>query len=1033
MSFRWLVRTFKKFACDNTPVYVTSSKRCFKRSRPHHSRLLQHEPLETRALLAAVPILDNLSKTPVEVEWVDQIAVGNTAFYSTRSTVNGQYELWRSDGTSETTGVIKSFSKLEGMKTRVGADVYFVAADDAYGQQLELWKSNGTTAGTHKLKAGSLARISGLANVADSLYFIAMDVSDFTYGLWKSDGTDQQTTLIKSLPTPSFAQHSVELVVAGDQIFFLLDEGSGTNLWTSRGTSDTTKAVKPFDDGGPIHVTSLNAIQNQVIFSGYSVSLQQYVLWQSDGTATNTAPVRMEDGTIYSLGYYPGQIKSIAKANELFFTNVDYGQPSPISIYSSETRTARVLYDSDGQPIQNATMASDTLLGGFAYFVANASNGRTLWKSDGTATGTTVVDSRGTFLNPSQLTVVGKEIYFRAFATLGSSGEELWKTDGTALGTKLVRDIVPGFESSNPSHLMAAGTRLAFFATTPTTGTQPWSVDTATQATRLVRRLDSRDQGTQFYGFVSLGSFGLIGAKISQTGYTLLRTDGTNEGTVPLMTFDHAPKNFYRFNDKAVFTINQRLWITDGAAAGTKPLLAAGPLLSESPNFIQLGGVLYFVAKHESGPDLGFELWRTDGTLRGTRMVRDIAPGALNSAPGYDGNHPQMVVNNGLLFFTAYDSMLRRQLYRSNGTAAGTLPVKVDGPIEVSNLLAANGRVYFSGTVANDFTRRLYSTDGKEIKEIKAASPQAISLDNRPSNTLATLSSSTAIYFVASAGMSVGGASQLWKTNGTTGSTIPALSLGANTPVDITDLSVQNDRLWFFATNPKTNQRSLYVSDGTAKGTVALRSFEQPDLFAANRPQFTTLNGFVYFSAYTTKQGTELWQSDGTAKGTVLTADLNRGLDSNQLPKSSNPNLMGSQGNYLIFNADNGRNVSGSPWSNESINELYLLPTATAPLSRLQAPSLTQTSADAPQAAAASSLDALHALNSDASMRIAATTKGSNNRERVTTSNHGRRADQLLAKGLVQPSPGHRRDDAAGSGIHDQLAWQTAMFNRVHG
>ncbi len=90
-----------------------------------------------------------------------------------------------------------------------------------------------------------------------------------------------------------------------------------------------------------------------------------------------------------------------------------------------------------------------------------------------------------------------------------------------------------------------------------------------------------------------------MGAKISQSGYTLLRTDGTVEGTTPVTTLTDAPKNFFKFNEKAVFTVNQRLWITDGTAANTKPVVAGGPLLSESPGFVQVGSVLYFVAKHE--------------------------------------------------------------------------------------------------------------------------------------------------------------------------------------------------------------------------------------------------------------------------------------------------------------------------------------------------------------------------------------------------------------------------------------------------
>ncbi len=90
---------------------------------------------------------------------VDQIAIGNTAYYSTRSTIHGQYDLWRSDGNAETTNIIKSFSKFEGAKARVNNDFYFVAADDVYGQQLDLWKSDGTATGTVKVKAGGLAGI----------------------------------------------------------------------------------------------------------------------------------------------------------------------------------------------------------------------------------------------------------------------------------------------------------------------------------------------------------------------------------------------------------------------------------------------------------------------------------------------------------------------------------------------------------------------------------------------------------------------------------------------------------------------------------------------------------------------------------------------------------------------------------------------------------------------------------------------------------------------------------------------------------
>ncbi len=67
------------------------------------------------------------------------------------------------------------------------------------------------------------------------------------------------------------------------------------------------------------------------------------------------------------------------------------------------------------------TLENNTALNGFVYFVANSTSGRTLWKSDGTDAGTMVVDTRGIFSTPSQLTIVGNEVFFRAFASLSTS------------------------------------------------------------------------------------------------------------------------------------------------------------------------------------------------------------------------------------------------------------------------------------------------------------------------------------------------------------------------------------------------------------------------------------------------------------------------------------------------------------------------------------------------------------------------------------------------------------------------------------
>ena len=57
---------------------------------------------------------------------------------------------------------------------------------------------------------------------------------------------------------------------------------------------------------------------------------------------------------------------------------------------------------------------------------------------------------------------------YKAFfaATDNANGEELWVTDGTKEGTHLVKDIVPGVGSSNPSNLGRLNDKVLFAAYT---------------------------------------------------------------------------------------------------------------------------------------------------------------------------------------------------------------------------------------------------------------------------------------------------------------------------------------------------------------------------------------------------------------------------------------------------------------------------------------------------------------------------------------------------------------------------------------
>ncbi len=105
-------------------------------------------------------------------------------------------------------------------------------------------------------------------------------------------------------------------------------------------------------------------------------------------------------------------------------------------------------------------------MGSTLFFSAyNTATSSELWKSNGTAAGTTLVkdiypgpDSS----EPSELTAVGNTLFFAAYNT--SSGYELWKSDGTVAGTTLVKDINPGPDDSDVYELTAVGSTLFFAA-----------------------------------------------------------------------------------------------------------------------------------------------------------------------------------------------------------------------------------------------------------------------------------------------------------------------------------------------------------------------------------------------------------------------------------------------------------------------------------------------------------------------------------------------------------------------------------------
>ena len=86
------------------------------------------------------------------------------------------------------------------------------------------------------------------------------------------------------------------------------------------------------------------------------------------------------------------------------------------------------------------------------YFRAYDGLDHNLWATDGTASGTAVVDPG--CHTPQSFCPAGGAMYFNA--TDGANGRELWVTDGTSTGTHMVADIRAGGDSDPQSLTVTA-------------------------------------------------------------------------------------------------------------------------------------------------------------------------------------------------------------------------------------------------------------------------------------------------------------------------------------------------------------------------------------------------------------------------------------------------------------------------------------------------------------------------------------------------------------------------------------------------
>lgn len=774
----------------------------------------------------------------------------------------------------------------------MGGAVYFQVSDGVHG--IELWRSDGSEGGTRLVRdicPGACSSAPRWPVAVGSMLYFAADDGAHGLELWKSDGTAAGTEMVADF-TPGLGSSGIQPLFELNGLLYLSRhlDGTGNELWVSNGTAAGTVLVKDIWPGPSSSYPRPWSRLGGFVFLNAEDGDHGRELWRTDGT---------EAGTVLVKDIQPGTGSSLD----------DWANWPYLPGYSPYV------------------VASGRLL----FSASDGASGNELWASDGTPAGTVLVkdiDPGSIGSVPAAFIELGGQAVFRAVETSGA-GNELWKSDGTTDGTVRVKDIRPGSQGSSPHELTVLGGWGYFRADDGTHGWELWRTDGTEANTTLIKDIQPGSaSGLPVFSLAGLAAVGtrlVFFADDGAHGHEAWTSDGTEAGTTLLADINPGPGAsqyalfgiitdrravsgglwwFRAYDDEA----DAEVYVSDGTPAGTRQLAEindqasgfdvtyVGLLFGANP-MADANGTLFFQAS--DGPS-GTELWKSDGSAAGTGPVADLFPGPTGSAPF------EITALGDRVLFSA-DVSGDRELWISDGSAAGTAVLKDLEPTGSTSggwpwwLTRAGDHVYFTGDTASG---GLWQSDGTEEGTVLVEPPAAAASE---------LTAVGSVLFYSGSGPD---GAELWKTDGTVAGTVQVKNIAPGSASSSPDrITRVGDRV-FFSADDGASGRELWVSDGTEDGTFRVKDIATGgasgiavtgDDLAFRNEHWAAAGPRVFFVADGGTTGEELWMSDGTEEGTVLVQDIHYGSRSSEIRQLT------TAGNFVYFVADNGAH-GREPW-----------------------------------------------------------------------------------------------------------------------
>lgn len=765
--------------------------------------------------------------------WPDfAVAFRGSVYFAATGDDADDRELWRSDGTRAGTERL-----LDIEPGPVGSDpvsltvfddrLYFTARTAEAGR--ELWTSDGTAAGTAILLDLCDGECDGFWDEQWNPLGQSRVLQPFSGRLLVLAGSNgfeelyafEPGTAVLTLLHSDIGSNVAPLIQVDGSFFFVgCEQATGCEPWVSDGTPSGTSLVADIRSG-PLNSSPLfiGALGSQVVFFADD-GISGKEPWRSDGTESGTVPVAdIAAGAASSDPFYGFQ-PALSLSGRLVFRADDGLHGDEFWTTDGTTPGTELLFDAWPGSTGSQTyggIGHRLLVNDIGVVPAvGPSLGFAYWATDGTPAGTSgFLDSNRQSSSIEPRPIVGlprlRVAPFGTGALAGANdgvhGDEPWFTDGASTGTHLLADldpgeIVPGLPAgSDPLYFLDAG-GIALLGT----AVGVWATGRAEGVVELSRGsiqtpfLPRPDGDGAFYM-----------AYVGGSGSELLETDGTPGGTQVIVS--GAEGRLELLDSLLVFSrdtpgLGTELWsypLPDGPPELLLDIRAGSE--SSWPDILgRFGDLILFAAFDDVS---GYELWATDGTPDGTRLVRDIAPGPAGSSPTVPFDHSAAVTSRGL-FFIADDGVSGAELWVSDGQPGGTARVADVWPGPVSSasehMVAVGDRVFFA------------ADDGEHGREP-------------------------------------------WIVDGNGARLLRDIALGAQSSMPwgfgLHRMAPLGDRVVFGATDGSRGVE-LWLSDGSPEGTELLQDIH-PGPSSSSPSGFSTAGDRVYFTATDGEHGFEIW------------------------------------------------------------------------------------------------------------------------------------------------------------------------------